>query len=73
MRLSRQIVRRRVETAARGRSGWALGQADRIDPVQSGSFRNGFKTTIESRQPRLILGVAGGWCDDFVSLGDRRK
>jgi hypothetical protein len=32
-----------------------------------------FKTTIEARQRRLILGGAGGWCDDFVRLGDRRK
>ena len=51
---------------------WALSQADRIDPVLSAASEQ-FKTTIEARQRRLILGGAGGSCEGLLRVGDRRK
>lgn len=50
---------------------WALSQADRIESCLAASEQ--FKTTIEARQRRLILGGAGGSCDGLLRVGDRRK
>jgi len=54
-----------------GRTGHSARQTE--STLSSLAASEGFKTTIEARQRRLILGGASGWCDDFVRLGDRRK
>jgi hypothetical protein len=48
---------------------WALSQADRIDPVLSGSFKT-VKTTIEAGRRRLILRGGGGWCVASSDAGE---
>ena len=52
----------------------ALGTQRYLESTVSGpAATEQFKTTIEARQRRLILGGARDWCDDFVRLDDRRK
>jgi hypothetical protein len=51
---------------------WALSQADRIDPILSGSFRT-VKWTIEAGQQRLILEASADGATAWSNAADPRK